>query len=254
MNIFTSLMMKSSALVLNDDQNFPMNPSIGQFCFLDGVLYIYATIDSITSWVPLTNKTLYYVHVQAIPAISWSVNHGLGSQDLIYMVYDSNAVIQLTAEIQFIDENNITLDFTEVTAGKAVIFAAGGVTGSGGSNSNLVVGAGLLETNDMITIDPATVITRNIVNITADYSASSWDEIYADSSEGPFEIVLPRLPNLGDQVKIIDIANTFNTNNVTVTKSSGVCIKGLDEDLILDVSGITIALCWTNDPITGWTF
>jgi len=126
MNIYTNASIKKgSKLILNNGvTEFPENPVIGEFSFVNGVLYIYSKIrDDASSWYPLTNFAENYVHQQLISSSSWTIQHNLGSQNLAYFVYDNNNEYVLS-EIQFIDDNTIKLNFTEEITGRCVIFAS----------------------------------------------------------------------------------------------------------------------------------
>lgn len=162
MRILTNLLMKSSTIILNDNQDFPSSPSIGEFCFTGGILYIYATINGITSWFPITNKINYYVHSQGIASLQWSVEHNLGSDDLIFMVYDHMDEMQLVSTVEFVDNDNITLDFAVATRGKAIIFAASGGVGSGGGGGGGVTSVNT-RTGD-VTLAKADVGLTNVTN------------------------------------------------------------------------------------------
>ena len=224
MQVFTDLLMKSSALILNDDQDFPSNPRIGQFCFKEGILYIYATIQGISTWYPLTNKSLYYVHIQGLSALNWTINHGLKTSNLIIMVYDNNNVVQLATDLDFVDDNTLIIGFTEVTKGKAVIFAATDEYGASGAMSGVFTVDS--EINQLaLSIHPGALIVaiRSDLNETYIYNGgvtgtlSDWSKILFPESTN-----LPQ--NSQDILQGIDITNIdYNTdgNPETVTYANG---------------------------------
>jgi len=135
MDILTNLKLAGSFLILHNSSDFPSNPTFGQLCLTGGMLYIYSTISGITDWFPLTNRINYYVHHQSTSALTWNIEHDLGSNDLLYMVYDSTSVMQL-AEMEIVDVNNITIQLVEAATGKAIIFSASG-SAVGGSSVDL---------------------------------------------------------------------------------------------------------------------
>jgi len=73
------------------------------------------------------------------------------------------------------------------------------------------------------------------VTKTAGYTAVNNDRIFADTSSAAFAITLPATPNVGDNVRIIDVRGTFSTNNLTVNRN-GSNIMGLAENMILDTN------------------
>jgi hypothetical protein len=70
---------------------------------------------------------------------------------------------------------------------------------------------------------------------TAGYTAVNNDRIFANTSSAAFAITLPATPNVGDNVRIIDVLGTFGTNNLTVNRN-GSNIMGLAENMTLDTN------------------
>lgn len=122
--VLTNLLFKGSTVVLDETADFPANPEIGQFCFKGGVLYIFAIIDTLETWYPLTNKNSHFVFTQGISSTSWVISHNLQSTDLIFMAYDENDVQIVPSGVTFNSDNQITLSFTEATKGRAIVFGA----------------------------------------------------------------------------------------------------------------------------------
>ena len=124
-NLLSKLQITPHASVIYSNlEDWPSNPTNGQTCFYDQILYIYSTVSGVDGWVPLTNKKTVYIHQQAVANIVWTINHSLNSIDFIFTVYDStNNVIQLVSP-QILDENNFTITFTEATAGKVIVFVS----------------------------------------------------------------------------------------------------------------------------------
>jgi hypothetical protein len=73
------------------------------------------------------------------------------------------------------------------------------------------------------------------VTKTAGYTAVNNDRIFADTSSAAFAITLPATPNVGDNVRIIDVRGTFGTNNLTVNRNGSI-IMGLAENMTLDTN------------------
>ena len=71
-----------------------------------------------------------------------------------------------------------------------------------------------------------------------------------DTTAGGFIITLPASPQLGDTVRIVDLAGTFDTNNLIVARN-GENIMGLAEDLTLSVENQGVGLVYSNSTY-GW--
>jgi len=76
------------------------------------------------------------------------------------------------------------------------------------------------------------------------------DRYFVDTTTGAKTITLPASPQTGDQVSILDLASTFDTNNCTVARN-GNKIMGLSENLVLNVEDEAIQLVYTGATY-GW--
>jgi hypothetical protein len=228
MRVLSDLLMKSSTVVLSDEVDFPASPSLGQFCFTGGILYIYATINTITSWFPLTNKINYYVHSQGLPAVEWTVEHNLGSTDLIFIIYDEYNSIQFSSDSVFTSSNVLTLSFSVAVKGKVVVFAASGSTVGGGAG-----GGGISWTK-----------------ITAATTAVKSNGYICDTSGSAFTLTLPASPATGDAIQIVDGAGTFDSANLTIGRNTK-NIMGLAENLVVSTKNASFGLVYA-DATNGW--
>ena len=61
---------------------------------------------------------------------------------------------------------------------------------------------------------------------------------------------MPASPQVGDQISLIDLAGTFDTNNMTVGRNN-LKIMGLSEDLIVSTENAGIQLVYTGATY-GW--
>ena len=102
--------------------------------FSGNILQIYATMDGIPAWVPLTNPRQSYVHQQAVAKADWLVEHGLSSDHLMYDAYDANGDIMLVSKSD-IDNNIFKLSFAEPTSGYVIVFSDTQLTGA---SSNII--------------------------------------------------------------------------------------------------------------------
>ncbi len=96
--------------------------------------------------------------------------------------------------------------------------------------------------------------TDAVVNktITATYTASAGERIFANATAGGFTLTLPPAPADGDTIQIIDVAGIFGTNNVTLARN-GVKIQNLAEDLILNLNNAAVTMIYSGAAF-GWVF
>jgi len=73
---------------------------------------------------------------------------------------------------------------------------------------------------------------------------------FVDTSSAAKTMTLPSSPNLGDTIRINDLAGTFNTNNLTVARN-GNKIQGSANDLLVDVDQSSFGLVYSNGTY-GW--
>jgi hypothetical protein len=83
---------------------------------------------------------------------------------------------------------------------------------------------------------------------TSNYNAVNNEGVLCNTSGGAFTVTLPSSPSSGNQVIILDVGNAFGTNNLTVGRS-GSTIAGLAEDLVLDITGVSVQLLYDG---TTW--
>lgn len=206
MKILTNLVHKTSYSLLQVFPDFPDVPEQGMLVLKDdGILYIYSSIDGTPTWRPLNIKSKTYVHTQTPISTTWNITHSLDSKNLIYFIYDSNSIRQNEASIDFVDNNNITLSFTEAINGKAVIFAEGdnfsGVSGGTSSTSG--------------------TFTQTIISTSADTYSCSESEIVLCS--GTIQNIILPIPVSGYRV---DIKKLSESGSVNISTHSGETIDG----------------------------
>ena len=127
MSNITNLLAKmrvpvSSTIIYDTTGTWPTSPVEGQTVFKDQILYIYATINTVSTWYPLTNTRENYIHTQAVAATTWTVTHNLGSTDFIFIIYDDTGEVIHLASPSSITTNGFELVLAEAVAGKCVIF------------------------------------------------------------------------------------------------------------------------------------
>ena len=85
---------------------------------------------------------------------------------------------------------------------------------------------------------------------TGTYTAFAGDKIFANTTGGAFTITLPASPTIGDEVRFVDLANHFDTNNLTVGRNSEK-IDGATSDLTVATEGAAFALVYSGSTY-GW--
>ena len=85
---------------------------------------------------------------------------------------------------------------------------------------------------------------------TGAYTAFAGDKIFVNTSSCAFTITLPASPSVGDEVRFLDLANTFDTNNLTVGRNSEK-IDGATSDLTVATEGAAFALVYSGSTY-GW--
>jgi hypothetical protein len=117
-------------------------------------------------------------------------------------------------------------------------------------NVKTVNGNSLLGSGDIvITAGGGSGLTPTDIK-TANYTAAAADLVRCNSTAGTFSVTLPATPSDGAIVAVLDIGNTFGTNNVTVLPNTGKTIES-DTSLILDITGTYVSFVY-NSSATNW--
>ena len=90
----------------------------------------------------------------------------------------------------------------------------------------------------------------SVNNLQSPYTASTYQFIFATTSGGPITVNLPNSANLGDQVRFIDVAGTFATNNLTIAPNGGK-IYGTTDNIVVNNNNAGFALVYTGATY-GW--
>lgn len=83
---------------------------------------------------------------------------------------------------------------------------------------------------------------------TSNYTAKVQDGVQTNTSGGAFTVTLPASPVTGDQVVVVDSANSWATNNLTIGRN-GSTIDGSASDLTCDISGVSVQFVYSG---TTW--
>lgn len=120
--IYNDVALHGALVMSKNESGFPENPQVGTIIVKDYCLYAYIRIGGMETWYPFANKTNSYVHVQGEAALTWTVDHNLGTADVWIQVKDESGNIVQVGKTT-IDENSFTLNFTQATKGTVVVVA-----------------------------------------------------------------------------------------------------------------------------------
>ena len=85
---------------------------------------------------------------------------------------------------------------------------------------------------------------------TSSITIAANDRYFVDTTSGAITITLPASPLTGDQVSLLDLAGTFDTNNLTIGRN-GNKIMNLSEDMVVSQEDAAIQLVYTGATY-GW--
>ena len=85
---------------------------------------------------------------------------------------------------------------------------------------------------------------------TANYTASAGEGVFCNTTAGSFTLTLPASPALGDEVSFVDYAGTFDSNALTIGRSSQP-IQGAASDLTVSIERAANTLVYV-DGTQGW--
>jgi hypothetical protein len=105
-----------------------------------------------------------------------------------------------------------------------------------------IVAKGVQPTPTFVKMPNVEVIT----SIVADSNKAYW----IDTSVAPITLTLPANPSMGDILRIFDVENTFDTNNLTIDRN-GKPIMGANDNLTVNIEGSAFEIIFYNDT-KGW--
>jgi len=85
---------------------------------------------------------------------------------------------------------------------------------------------------------------------TGSFSAAAYGGYFVDTSSSAITATLPASPNVGDTIRFLDVAKTFDSNNLTVARN-GKLIQGDSSDLIVNVESAAFELVFSGNTY-GW--
>jgi len=145
--IYNDLAVYGSIVFANNISEFPENPRVGEMVLLNGRHYAWTQLSAnYFTWLPITVKQSAYVHTQAVPSTTWTINHNLGTFDYGIFVYDTDHNLIMVNHAP-VNGNTVQVDLVAATAGTAVVFAVTDFSATNFSSSTIQIGT--LELTDV---------------------------------------------------------------------------------------------------------
>ena len=88
------------------------------------------------------------------------------------------------------------------------------------------------------------------VEVIATTNADSNKAYWVDTSAGALTLTLPSAPTMGDIVRVFDVTNSFDSQNLTVDRN-GNPIMGANDNLTVNTEGAAFELVYYN-ATQGW--
>lgn len=88
------------------------------------------------------------------------------------------------------------------------------------------------------------------VDVTGSVTAIASQLLWINTSSTGITVTLPANPSKGDTIRFVDVANTFDTNNLTIARN-GLPIMGGAADLTVNTEGAAFDLVY-YDATQGW--
>lgn len=120
--ILSDVEVDGSIVLIHDYPDFPLNPKVGQFCLVNNQAYFYLVFQGIETWYPFAAKPNYYLHTQALPAITWTVNHNLGTNNLFVQIRNSEGNL-VNASMVPSNVNSFQVKFTSAISGTLMVLS-----------------------------------------------------------------------------------------------------------------------------------
>jgi hypothetical protein len=114
-NVYTNLRIMEEAAL-------PASPVRGQIVYQGSQLHMWTDVQGLNCWVPLTNPRNSFIHQQVTASQEWVVNHMLGTNLVLYSVYDGNDSL-IIANRETVDANTTKFKFGAACTGYVVMIA-----------------------------------------------------------------------------------------------------------------------------------
>jgi len=122
--------------------------------------------------------------------------------------------------------------------------------GASGDTITIPSGATINNQGSAVNFGPTGAVSWNTTKVTTGFTATAGIGYFCDTTSAAFTVTLPATPAAGAVVGICDYANTFATNNLTISRN-GSNIGGVAANAVLSTSGVSITLVYV-DATQGW--
>jgi hypothetical protein len=187
-------------------------------------------------WIQ-ADTAIQYVYFNDGTSSQWAEMEAAQSFSTGGVVAGSNTQIQFNNAGSAGASANLTFNSATNTLSTTTITATGNITGNyfigNGSQLTGVSGGGF-----------AWAIANSNITLSAN------NGYFVDTTGGAKTMTLPASANIGDTVRINDLAGTFSSNNLTVDRNGG-NIQGVAQDLVVSVDQSSFGLVYSNGTY-GW--
>jgi hypothetical protein len=149
-----------------------------------------------------------------------------------------------------------TQGFWNTTGGAAVLSTPSGtinfLTNTSSSSYTIANNSIVFLTSDGTNYIVTGTVGSQMLNVTVTgtYTASAQQLLWCNTSSAAFTITLPSAPQQGDTIRVVDITNTFNTNNLTINPNS-LPIMGSVANMTVSTQGAAFDMIY-YDNVRGW--
>jgi len=148
--------------------------------------------------------------------------------------------------------------FWNTTGGAAVLSTPSGtinfLTNTSSASYTMANNSVIFLTSDGVNYIVTGTVGAQMVNVTVTgtYTASAQQLLWVNTSGGAFTITLPGSPSQGDTIRVVDIANTFNTNNLSIARNGQPIMSNTtDATLVVATQGAAFDMIY-YDATRGW--
>ena len=139
---------------------------------------------------------------------------------------------------------NITLGVLSnlsTSANANLVAAINSITYAVGSSGNVLTSNGNVWASTSLPASGLSYVAKS-----ANYTLSNNEGVLANTATGVFTVTLPASPAAGNQVVVADAFGDFQSNALTIARN-GSTIANIAEDLVVDISGVSVQLVYTGN-------
>lgn len=162
--ILQNIHLNGGITFLENNQDFPSNPSIGTLVLKEDAIYGYIKIGGLETWYPFSHRTNSYIHVQGLASLEWNITHNLNTTDIWIQTRDNDGNI-VSASTQIIDSNTVQVKFTMPRKGTSVIVGADNISVPEVKTSLIQIGSNVQLDSSGIAVNGTTIDWQKILEI-----------------------------------------------------------------------------------------